>query len=166
MYGAIKALLLAIGSGIYPANVIFQAYQNNYPLPQNSQYIIMTQGDTKSISLMPGYLYDATNEIDNFFNIDATDFQVDFYGNPASAQANLFRLILQTSYGTEILSTYGVYVYEVKKQRNLTSNFDRDMYLQRFNVKFSLFNDNTFTPSSLGFIPSAIDNLYLVEVQI
>lgn len=165
MYTAIKALLVQILNGLYNTNEIFQAYQNNYPLPTDSQFIIMTQGETKSLPLMINYLYDPTNEIDNYITIDATDFQVDFYGSPSNNACNLFRNVLQTVYGAGFFSTYGISIYEIKKQFNLTNNVDRDMYLQRFAVRFSLFNDNIFSPSSLGFVPVKVDNLYLAEVQ-
>lgn len=165
MFKGLKALIVNMAVTEYPADTIFQAFLNGLKLPANNNFVIITELDTRSMAMMPAWEYDAALEVENVDQLDSTWFQVDFYGNPSRNAAAQFRLTLQSYIGSDFLDVYGCNVHEVGDLLNLTGVLDRENYTKRFAVKFSLFNNNTITQSSLGFDDDTVD-LRLAEVQI
>lgn len=153
MPNAIKALILDQFSSDYPASSIFQGYPNNDVRPQNNQFVVMTLLPTNSMMLNPVVQYDSTTEETSYQNINTADWQVDFYGSPAQADAIQFKLLLEVLYANDFfnINDYGCSVHTVRQMPNLTQTIDSQMYIPRYAVLFSLFYNNIVTVSEPGF---------------
>lgn len=168
LFKGIKQLIVTMAIAEYPASNIFAAFQNNLKYPENNNFIIITELHTVSMAMMPAWQYYpdliGDQETEEYDQLDSTSFQVDFYGAASRSAASKFRLILQSSMGSDYLDQFACNVHEVGELLNLTGVLDREQYTKRFAVKFSLFNNNNITELSPGF--NAIDpNLRLAEVQ-
>jgi len=146
-------MLAILVANYYDSNNIFQAYQNDYTIPANNKYIIITELDTTNISRpnssFTGMLPQGTRQITN---MDVTTFQLDFYGPPARQMAAGVRLYLQSPDGTQWLQAKGnITVYNINKLQNLTLVLDQRRYLPRFTFTFSVFNNNSVNYNMYGF---------------
>lgn len=164
MFKAIKETLLLIFP-TYGAERIFKAYNNNTVYPADSNYIIMTSLDRHAMGLTPVTAYNAATETQEFGSNDSTNFQVDFYGDNVANLAAKFRLFLTTiNCSTFMYKGHGCSVHEVETERNLTMDLDREKYLPRYVVRFSLFNNNNMSIPVPG-IPGVDIGVILAEVQ-
>lgn len=151
------------GTPIYPANVIVQAYQNNYAEPADGNFVVMTQLNGRDNG-QPFYNYDADNETESFTALRHTKLQVDFYGKYAEDCCAKFRIALTAWYGSNFMNEYDATVAEVDDMINLTAPLDRDQYQIRHAVRFALFNNTSITLDDPGFTETE-QNIYLAEVQ-
>lgn len=153
IFTGIKALIQKL-SPLYPADNIYKAFNNSYPVPTNNNFVMMTvYPEIKSHALLPLYNYDDTLETETWKQIDEATFQVDFYGVNAITVSALFRAALQSAYATNyfLQNGYNCVVGIVQSTRNLTNTIDRDMYTLRYAVIFSIQFNNALTVSTLGF---------------
>ena len=163
IYIAVKAMLINLFPSYDPAK-IYQMAQNNMTLPDDV-FIIMRGDDSDNMMMIPEYKYDATNEVSSYTGLDSTKIYIDFYGAGGDALAKTLRLYLSTFDCTDFLATnHNMSIHEVKKERNLTEEFDRGKYLQHYVVEFSIFAINALAISSLGF-SSAEVGVILADVQ-
>lgn len=166
LFTAVKALILQL-TNLYPANNIFKGFQNDYPIPDNSNFIIMVvYPNIHSHCLLPEYDYDTTAETETWTQIDEATFQIDFYGDNAIAASALFRLALQSAYATNYFldNGYDCAVGIVKDTRNLTNPIDREMFTDRYSVIFTMQFNNILTVSTPGATQVNI-NVVLADVQ-
>jgi hypothetical protein len=164
-FTGIKAMVINMGIPTYLNSNVFIAFQNSVEYPRDNVFVVITQLDVTSMSLIPSNQYDSTGEIENIVQLDSTMFQVDFYGVGADTGANKLRLLLQSANGSNFLNTtYNCNVHEVGELLNLTGVLDRENYTKRYAVRFSLFGNNSLTIGSLGF-SSDSPILRLAEIQ-
>lgn len=152
LFTAIKSLILQL-SILYPANNIFKGFQNNYPIPANNNFIIMSVfPEISSHCLLPEYEYNTTSETEKWTQIDKATFQIDFYGNNAIDVSALFRLALQSAYATDYFldNGYNCVVGIVKNTHNLTTPIDREMFTDRYTVIFTMQFNNLLTVETFG----------------
>lgn len=146
---AIYDLTASVATIYLPAN-IFLAYGNNYSLPADNNYIIITEQPTKTLST-PYHKYDDIAEITTIDALCETLFQVDFYGDNANATSKKFKLVIEDRLGTEFLTPLGFSIAVVEDAQNLSLVMDRDVYVQRWAVRFTVFNNNMITPITPSF---------------
>jgi hypothetical protein len=151
MLEAIYYLLVNLMDGFYTSDNIFYTQQNNFTLPKDNAFIVITQGDTFSTGKPTwNFKQDDTTTITNF---EYTNMQVDFYHSTMTAfnASERLKIALESYYATDFLSDYGFTIYEVRETKNLTDIFDSETYLKRFVINFSMFNNNQFIPSTPSF---------------
>ncbi len=174
MFQAIIALMIANFSADYPQSTIapfigyplFQGYQNNYMIPQNGQYVVITAMPEKNQILNPTSLWNLNTDTQDYYTLFSSGFQADFYGTNAELNAGRFQLLLQSDYGNNFFldNNYVCSVHEVKDVINLTDIVGRDMYLPRFVVRYSLFNNPIIT-TPLSTFDGVTNNIRLADVQ-
>lgn len=164
MYEGIKALLTSLFPGIYEAKNMFKGFENDYTLPANSKYIVITEFDSEPQGITPAWHYADDVGITTYYDLNASEFEVDFYGEPAETSCKLLQVVLRSAYATNFLNDYDCNIYKVNKVLNLTHILDRENYLPRFLIRFGVFNNNYFTYSDPGFT-SLTPELYFAEAQ-
>jgi hypothetical protein len=162
IYYGIRALLINLFP-TYNANAIFQAYTNNYTLPEDT-FIVMRCGDSVSQMEIPISDYNQDTEEKEYTQLDSTSVIVDFYGTGSSLLAKKFRAYLSTLDCGLFLIPLGLSVHQIRNGMNLSNDFDREKYQQRHVVNFSVFVNNEVNipvPSFSATVPGVI----LADVQ-
>lgn len=160
MYKAIKQLLLKLISDYYSTDNIFQGFLNNWTLPKHNNFIVISKIDSGSVG-QPQHYYDKTNEITTYNNLDYTQFQIDFYGVNANLAAKKIRLAIQSRYATNFFyDGYGYSVYKTEEVKNLTNLLDQGEYVDRYIIKFSLFDNNYLSTAQLSAESAGINLFY------
>lgn len=153
LFKAIKALILKLNTDYINSNV-FKGFSNNYPVPANDNFAIMSQlPNIESHCLLPAYNWEELTENENWSQIDEAFFQVDFYGDTAITTSAGFRLALQSAYANTFFEENypNCVVGIVKPVINLTNTIDRDVYTIRYTVIFSLQFNNILTVETPSF---------------
>lgn len=164
LYQAIIALIIANFNSDYPMITssqfngypIFQGQQNNYTIPANGKYVVLTAISDENQVLNPTSALNMTTNTQDYFTLIVSMFQADFYGANAQDNARKFSLLLNSPYADNffIYNNYACSVQMVKSIVNLTGIFGRDMYLPRFAVRYALYNNPIITtplPKFTGF---------------
>ena len=141
MNEAIVAFIVSLTTGSYDLDNILQAYQSNIVTPTNQPFIELTEGDTTKPSWYPGRTFDSTAETTTYDNTYKTNWQIDFYGAPARATVASVHLAFTTQANKWFRDNgYDLSVASVDEFRNLTGVIDSDVYVQRWVLRFSLYN--------------------------
>lgn len=159
MYKAINDLIIDTVGDFYPDESIFKNYYNDATLPKMNQFAVIQELPSIAHCATPYNSWDvdettemATNKSNQLVE---TTFQVEFYGNTnesiASSCANLFATALQCWYATDFLKQFGYTVGIADSPKNMSFDLDRDTYLSRYVIKFSLFNNQIFTKDIESF---------------
>lgn len=142
---------------------IFLGQQNNFVTPQNNSFITITELDASANGL-PIRIYDSTLEKEYYVTADTPSFQLDFYGQYANNTAKRIRLLLLSPLATNYLSQFGSSIYQVKDIQNLTNAIDYEEYVNRYVLRFSVFNNTVINNDNLA--TNNIENqYYLAEIQ-
>ena len=152
----ITNLLGTIYTYYLPANV-FYAYQNNYTMPQVDDFIIITRNNLKQISY-PVRVYDITNQNEVYYGNGDWEYQVDLYGPNSDIAANLLYTYLLSGAGSNFLYLYPVEmgIGKVREPMNLTKSNDREIYMKRYTLIFTLLNVSNVTIPTVGIDASNI----------
>lgn len=144
-----NATLTSTGQLFYiHKNNIFIGYQNNYPLPKDNDFIIISD-------LNPRIKHQGITTIDKINDkiitqtMRDTVLQIDFYGVNAMDNAIIFQHLFMTPIATDFLNDYNVSGHEVGNIMNLTDTLDIDNYVDRFTIKISLFSNAILTDNWL-----------------
>ena len=154
-------------SGKFIGRPIFQGYQNNFQVPANGNYVVITALPEENQILNPSSRsIDLDAETQVYDTVLSSGFQVDFYGINAQQNARTFQLLMNSDYGNNffVTNSYNCTVNRVKEVVNLTDVFGRDMYLPRFMVICSLFNNPTKT-APLPVFNGVVNDIRLADVQ-
>lgn len=164
IYKAVNNLIVKYTT--YTDDTIFKNYFNNATLPKNNHYCL--------IFLLHARPQMALLRIDDIPNVDTqtvdtgytqmidTRMQVDFYGSQAQAQAERFATVLQSPLATNFLTPLGFTVRICDSPEQIGNPQDRDNYVERYIVRFSLFSNSTVRDITNSF-DSVIINPILVE---
>lgn len=174
LYQAIIAIIVANFDSDYPVTTstkftgrpIFRGRQNNYVIPANGKYVIITDLIDENRILNPMSTWDLLNEVETYNTLLATDFQVDFYGDNSLDNSRKFQLLMNGNYANNYFldNNYPCSVYKVKDIINMGDLVGRDMYLARYSIRFSLFNNQTVT-TPLSTFDGVTNNIRLADVQ-
>lgn len=155
LYQAILAVIATNFPNDYPSidtsdfqgYPIFAGQQNNYAIPANGKYVIITLLSDENQILNPRSIANLTDESQQFSTMVSSTMQVDFYGTNAQTNARIFQMLINSDYANTFFidNSYACSVNRVEPVRNLSDTLGRDMYIQRFMVKLSLFNNPNFT---------------------
>ncbi len=164
IYKAVNDLIVKYTT--YGDDVIFKNYYNNVPLPKPNHFCIMfvlynrpqmallRQQKTPNVG--------AKTSSTDYTQLNDTHMQVDFYGEEAMDQSQKFTTVLQSPLGTNFLNSLGYTVRTCNSPEQIGDPLDRDNYVERYIVKFSLFSNSTITDTLEAF-DAAIVNPILVE---
>ena len=142
---------------------IFIGYQNNYTLPTDNNYAIISRLDTGSNGI-PVSEYNDTTETTTYVTAFTPLYQFDFYGKYAETTATYLQTVFLSKLATEYLAQYGMSVYQVKPITNLTESMDYEEYTVRYVLKVSFFANTVVTDKNLG--TNLINNEFLLaEIQ-
>ena len=152
MQETIYDMLVILLANYYPSDVIFQAYQNNFVLPADGKFVVITEVPTDNVSYpTTNFIGSLPTGLTDISNLDVTTFQLDFYGAPANDCCKWTRIYLQSPDGTNYLAATGnVTVARIYSMINLTEVLDQRKYLPRFAFKFSLFNNKEISYGNYG----------------
>lgn len=128
------------GNTIVP---IFKGYDNNIVPPKNNNYVILTSIIDENLSLNIVPKYNSTTQQNTYTSVINTLFYIDLYGDNAENNARSFNSYCQNGYANIYwdINNYPCSVYKVKKPRNMSDIFGRDMYNKRFLVELELINN-------------------------
>lgn len=159
----IKALIQVI-NGAYDPNAIYQAYDNNITY-QDDAFAIITPLESEQMHLNPFLIYDTDTEVQSYINIEAVQFQVDFYGSGSGKLGAQMKLYMTSTDCTEWFNYYyGCTVGKVHEQKKVSHDFDRGKYKERFTLRFSLFVNTNFALVSYGFDTDTV-GIKLADIQ-
>ncbi len=174
LYQALIALIAANFNTDYPTistakfigRPIFQGYQNNYAIPSNGKYVVITAKPEENQILNPTSVPDLLDESETYLTLLSTSMQVDFYGANAQTNARSFQLLMNSQYANKFFSdnSHDCTVNRVNEVMNLSEVLGREMYIPRFMVMCSLFN-NPIIEAPLETFDSWVDNIRLAEIQ-
>lgn len=124
-----------------PVNV-FNAYQNNYTLPTHNNFAIITQKDIAQAAL-PLRDFDVINQQKVLTGFGDWEFQVDLYGDNADTAANILHIYVLASAASNYLLPFQLGIGKVKMiPPNISKVNDRDNYMKRYIVIFTVLNTN------------------------
>ncbi len=174
LYQALIALIIANFSADYPlinsakfsGYPIFQGYQNDYPIPNNGKYVILTTRPEENQILNPNSITAPLDNTQRYLTLLSSSMQIDFYGENAETNARNFQLLMNSQYANKFFSdnSYSCTVNRVNDVLNLSDVLGRDMYIPRFMVMCSLFNNPTIETPLVTF-DGFVDNIRLAEIQ-
>lgn len=147
----------------YKNDVIYKNYYNNVPLPTDNHYAIMFILD--SMPQMAIMKHELTAEVADktvtadYTQMNALKMQVDFYGKLAQEQSAIFATLLQSPIATRFLLDYGYTVQSSDSPLQIANPQDRDNYIDRYVVRFSVFNNVIFSDTTEGFTETDIQPL-------
>lgn len=137
-------------SAYYDPNNVFDAYQNNYTLPTHNDFVIITQKNIGQVAL-PLRDYDVVNQKKVLTGFGDWSFQVDLYGNNADIAALDLQTYVLSSAGSNYLLPYELGIGKVKTYPpNMSKVNDRDNYMKRYIVEFTVLNTNILKVSMPG----------------
>ena len=139
-----------------PANV-FYAFQNNYTLPMVDDFIILTRRNLGQ-SAYPFRQFDATNQNEVYTSFNDWEYQVDLYGNNSDIAADILHTYLYSDAGSNYLYLYplDMGIGKVSVPINLTKPNDRDRYMKRYTLTFTLLNLSSIIIPTAGINDSNI----------
>lgn len=146
----------------YDQNNIFNSYQNNFTLPQTDDFIIITRKNILQNGL-PIWDFDVQNQKKIYTAFGDWQYQVDLFGNNADEGANIFFTFINASGGSNYLIPYNCGIGRVNYPINLTNVNDRERYMKRYMLSFTLMNISKTRVSSDGISQSDIDITYIEE---
>ena len=164
VYKAINDLIVRYTT--YTDDVIFKNYYNNATLPKHNHYCLMFVLHNKPM-MAQLRIEDTPNESNKtvstgYTQLNSIRMQVDFYGTQAMAQADRFATVMQSPLATDFLNALGYTVQTCDSPEQIDNPQDRDNYVDRYVVRFTLFSNSTITDVIDGF-DSVIINSFLVE---
>jgi len=171
LYGAIIALIANQFNSDYPlvntdkfsGRYLFDGNQNNYTVPKDAPFVIVTAHPEANQILNPSSITDSESGTQRFITLFSSKFQVDFYGTNAQENARQFSLLLNSWYANNFWKQHELpcSVNRVDDVKNLTHTIGREMYMPRFMVECSLFNNGT-SNTDLETYEDIINRLYYV----
>lgn len=133
-----------------PANV-FDAYQNNYTLPTHNNFVIITQEDIGKVAY-PLRDFDVLTQEKILTPFGDYKFQVDLYGINADTAAHILHTYVDSSAGSNYLIPYEKGIGKVNPiPINASKKNDRENYMKRYIVIFTVLNTNIVRISMPGF---------------
>jgi hypothetical protein len=169
MFKAINDLIIQYTS--YTDPEIFKNYYNNVPLPKNNTFCIIRELHSKQhTALVQKFNYQ--NIPDKTITVEAnqlttTHFQVDFYGKDSSIAATKLATVLECGFANDffISNSYPYTVEDCEQPIQLTNAMDRDNYILRYVVRFSLFNNAIVDQTIEGFDEVNIDTVLIETIN-
>lgn len=146
---------------------IFRGYQNNFTVPQNGKYVIITNiMPSESQTLHTEPINNVTNGTQEYITIVADTFQIDFYGANSYNNSRILQMLLNNSYANNFFNdhNYACSVYKTQPVKQLSDIYGRDMYLERYAVICSLFS-NIRQTSELPTYDGVTNNIRLADIQ-
>lgn len=154
MFKAINDLIINYTD--YDDDSIFKNYYNNVPLPKDNTFCIIRElhSRPKTALVQRSYIPNVAElKVDESANqLVITHFQVDFYGVDSSNAATRLATVLEAGFANEFFLANGFdYTVEDSEQPHQISYAnDRDNYILRYIVRFSLFNNSIINQTVLG----------------
>jgi hypothetical protein len=160
----ITNLLCTIYTYYIPSNV-FYAFQNNYTLPQVDEFIILTRRNLGQ-SAYPWRQFDATNQNEVYTAFGDWEYQVDLYGDNSDISADILHTYLYSDAASNYLYLYplDMGIGKLDIPRNLTKQNDRDRYMKRYTLTFTLLNISSINLPTAGINDSNIQVNIIQEV--
>lgn len=166
MFEAIKQFIINFDA--YISDNIFQNYPNDTCMPDDNNFVVMTKLYSKPYcALVQKFLTPdpITKTVKSTANqLQATYFQVDFYGDLSSDFADKFSVAMQCGFANEffISNNYPFTIKSVEAPIQLTHSMDKEQYIDKFAVRFALEN-NVITDNTVDGTDAANINGRLVE---
>lgn len=126
----------------YEPENIFDAYQNNITFPTHNNFIVITQKDIGKAAY-PLRDFDVATQEKVLTPFGDYEFQVDLYGTNADTAAHRLHTYVDSSAGSNYLLPYKKGIGKVKPTPiNASPVNDRDRYMKRYIVIFTVLNTN------------------------
>ncbi len=122
---------------LYVSESIKNSYPNNVPITTLSNFVVITKLNSIEQQLSIPEFDIVLQKLKYSAQIN-TDYQLDFYGeNSQESSAKMFTY-LNSLIASNILKVNNYGIGRVDNAQNLTNNLDRDNYVQRHVLKFTL----------------------------
>lgn len=136
----------------YDSVNVFDVYQNDYTLPVHNNYVLITQKDIGKAPAYPLRDYDVQTQEKILTPFGDYEFQVDLYGVNADVAAHKLHTYVDSSAGSNYLLPYKKGIGKVKSTPiNASKKNDRENYVKRYIVIFSVLNTNIVRIPMPGF---------------
>lgn len=134
----------------YSQNNVFYAFQNNFKVPQTDNFVILTKLNQNQIAYPTRY-FDQTAQNEVYIGHGDWEYQVDLYGQNSDLASDILHTYLNSGAGSNYLYLYPINmgIGKVMPPLNLTKSNDRDQWMKRFTLKFTLLNNtSTLIPTA------------------
>lgn len=139
----IWTMISALLSAYYTSDNIFDAYQNNITFPVSNNFIVITQKDIGKAPAYPLRDFDVLAQEKVLTPFGDYEFQVDLYGQNADTCAHILHTYVDSSAGSNYLLDYQRGIGKVRATPiNASPVNDRDRYMKRYIVTFTVLNTN------------------------
>ena len=133
----------------YASANVFLGYQNYYAAPVADEFIILTKLLPKQRFTPNRYYKNATQE-KVLWGYNDIEYQVDLYGTVADVAMNALYTILGSVVGSNFLRAYNMGIGKVGEPKNLTNVNDRDNYMTRYTLLFTVLANTRITAPMSG----------------
>jgi hypothetical protein len=148
----IWTMITTLLAAYYDSINVFDAYQNNYTLPTHNNFIIITQKDIGKAPAYPLRDFDVLTQEKILTPFGDYEFQVDLYGINADTAAHILHTYVDSSAGSNYLIPYQKGIGKVKPTPiNASRKNDRENYMKRYIVTFTVLNTNIVRIPMPGF---------------
>jgi len=152
--------LITVVNPLYHSDNVFVAYQNSYTLPIHDDFIVITPLGIE-VEFTPIYKYYIEPEQQSFYNVSYCGFQIDYYGKMGLQAVNDMQLVLLSDFGCQHFQDNDLGIYKVDVVRNMSNIIDRDVYVARYVLEFSLFARQEFKITTTNFGIEILNNVNL-----
>lgn len=128
----------------YDTANVFLGYQNYYVADVANDFVIISNLLARQ-KYTPNREYNSITQEKILQGYNDIDYQIDMYGANAATASDTLYTILGSVVGSNFLRQYNSGIGRVEDVKNLTGVNDRDNYMPRYMLKFSLLANNNIT---------------------
>lgn len=139
----------------YAADNVFLRTQNNYTPPTIDEFVLISNLRAKQ-RYTPNRNFNSTTQEKEVFGYNDIHYQLDLYGTVAADAMDRIYTLLSSVVISNFLIQYNTGIGYVDEPKNLTNVNDRDNYMTRYTLLFSMLANNKITVSASGI---ALDDI-------
>lgn len=133
----------------YNSANVYMSNQNYYTVGIEDEFVIINKKSPKQ-HYTPNRYFDVTNQKKILWGYNDIQYQVDLYGIIADDAMNALYTILMSTAGSNFLMQYNAGIGEIKEPLNLTKSNDRDNYMSRYMILFTLLSNTKIELPATG----------------